>query len=93
MELGLHVDEVRIGGGNSNDGNTARRFFREAERSAEITKLDVSLIKRCGTILQVGFSFPNFWQLLLLFFYEINYYIYLSTGAVVRIPNPSGKVS
>ena len=55
-ELGLHVDEVRQGG-----RNTARRFFRDPEKSAAITKLNVSLIKRCGTaILQVSFIIQRF---------------------------------
>lgn len=48
---GLIVDVPKPGFGNSNDGNTARRFFREAEVSAEITKLDLTLIKRLHNIL------------------------------------------
>ena len=38
---------------SSNDGNTARRFFTNAEISAEITEIDVTLIKRFHVILQV----------------------------------------
>lgn len=39
--------------GNSNDGNTARRFFQNSEKAAKITGLDEVLIKRCGAILSV----------------------------------------
>ncbi|XP_055525047.1 uncharacterized protein LOC129718360 [Wyeomyia smithii] len=37
-KLGLHVDKPRTGFGNSNNGNTARRFFSNAEVSSEITE-------------------------------------------------------
>lgn len=51
-ELGLLVDKVKPGGsGTSNDGNTARRFFNRPEVSAQITGVDVNLIKRFGIIL------------------------------------------
>lgn len=43
---GLNVDQPKSGFGNSNDGNTARRFFQNAELSAEITKIDLEFIKR-----------------------------------------------
>ena len=37
-EVGLNIDKPRASGsGTSNDGNTARRFFREAEKTAKIT--------------------------------------------------------
>lgn len=49
---GLIVDVPRQGSGTSNDGNTARRFFRDPEVTAEITKVDVRLIKRFSIILQ-----------------------------------------
>ena len=49
--LGLHVDEVRQSFGNSNDGNTSRRFFKNPPVTAEITKVDERLIHRFGTIL------------------------------------------
>lgn len=45
-ELGLHVDKPRQGTGNSNDGNTARRFFQNYKCSANITGVDEELIKR-----------------------------------------------
>lgn len=57
--LGLHIDKPRQGSGNSNDGNTARRFFQNYQCSAEITGVDEELIKRLYVILQTmssGFS-------------------------------------
>lgn len=50
-KLGLIVDKPKPGFGCSNDGNTARRFFENAEVSSEITEVDVTLIKRFHTIL------------------------------------------
>lgn len=50
-KLGLHVDKPRSGYGNSNDGNTARKFFAEAEMSSEITGIDLGLIIKIRTIL------------------------------------------
>lgn len=50
--MGLHVDKPRQGSGNSNDGNTARRFFENYHCAAEITGIDVELIKRFYVILQ-----------------------------------------
>lgn len=49
---GLLVDYPKQGSGSSNDGNTARRFFRDPELTAEITKVDLKLIERFGIILQ-----------------------------------------
>ncbi|XP_031332193.1 uncharacterized protein LOC116162670 [Photinus pyralis] len=46
QQMGLLVDVVKQGFGTTNDGNTARRFFREYEKSAEITNLDQNLLKR-----------------------------------------------
>lgn len=51
-ELGLIIDKPRQGSGNSNDGNTARRFFFNSSLSAEITGVDETLIKRFHIILQ-----------------------------------------
>lgn len=50
--MGLHVDKPRQGSGNSNDGNTARRFFENYYCSSEITGVDEDLIKRFYVILQ-----------------------------------------
>lgn len=44
---------VKQGFGTTNDGNTARRFFANITKSAEITGLDVTLLKRFKVILQV----------------------------------------
>lgn len=51
-KLGLKVDYPKAGFGNSNDGNTSRRFFEDPELAAEITKIDVTLIKRFKIILE-----------------------------------------
>ncbi|XP_076385284.1 uncharacterized protein LOC143264017 [Megachile rotundata] len=52
-KLVLYIDYVQQGWGSSNDGNTARRFFSNAEVSAEITGVELNLIKRFHIILQV----------------------------------------
>ncbi|EYB95252.1 hypothetical protein Y032_0162g3429 [Ancylostoma ceylanicum] len=39
-EVGLRIDVPRRASGNSNDGNTARRFFRKASESARIAGID-----------------------------------------------------
>lgn len=52
-KLGLIVDKPRSGGsGTSNDGNTARKFFKCSKETAAITGLKEELIDRCRTILQ-----------------------------------------
>lgn len=52
--MGLHVDQARPGGaGSSNDGNTARRAFRDERMFAEITGISEELIHRLHVILQV----------------------------------------
>lgn len=58
-ELGLLVDMPRQQTGNTNDGNTARKFFKKAEISAEITGVNVELIKRFRVILEcINSGFP-----------------------------------
>lgn len=52
-ELGLRINEPRPSGGNSNDGNTARKFFQNWERVSLITGLDRNLLERFYTILCV----------------------------------------
>ncbi|XP_071571307.1 uncharacterized protein [Temnothorax nylanderi] len=52
MKLGLIVDKPKSGFGNTNDGNTARRFFENESISAAITGVDEDLIKRFHIILQ-----------------------------------------
>lgn len=51
-ELGLLVDMPKQTAGNTNDGNTARRFFRNPELSAKITGIDIQLIRRFLVILE-----------------------------------------
>ncbi|KAL0853167.1 hypothetical protein ABMA27_012926 [Loxostege sticticalis] len=53
QQMGLLIDVVKQGFGTTNDGNTARRFFRDYQKTAEITKIDVDLIKHFAVILQV----------------------------------------
>ena len=50
---GLLIDYPQQQSGNSDDENTARRFFRDSALAAEITKVDQRLIERFGIILQV----------------------------------------
>ena len=50
-EMGLVVDQPKQGGGNSNDGNTAKKFFSNPEKASSITGLDCNLIKRFSHIL------------------------------------------
>lgn len=53
-QLNLLVDKVQPGGsGTSNDGNTARKFFKYYEKASEITGINKILIYRCGVILRV----------------------------------------
>ena len=42
---------MRQNAGNSNNGNTSRRFFAKPEVTAEILRLDEDLIRRFGTVL------------------------------------------
>ncbi|XP_060871765.1 uncharacterized protein LOC132945941 [Metopolophium dirhodum] len=51
--MGLLVDIVLQGHGTTNDGNTARKFFKNFEKSAKITNIDEELIKKFGNILMV----------------------------------------
>lgn len=51
-QLSLIVDKPKPGFGNSNDGNVARIFFQNFEKSAAITQIDSQLIKRFYIILQ-----------------------------------------
>lgn len=51
--LGINVDVVKQGTGNTNTGNTARRFFAEPQVVAKICQLDERLVTRFAIILQV----------------------------------------
>lgn len=51
-EMGLRVSMVKKGSGSTNDGNTARRFFENPEKSAEILGFNHELHKRYSVILK-----------------------------------------
>ncbi|XP_075979633.1 uncharacterized protein LOC142978911 [Anticarsia gemmatalis] len=51
-EMGLIVDVPKANFGNSNDGNTSRRFFADHQLSASITGIDVNLMFRFKIILE-----------------------------------------
>lgn len=52
QELGILVDQPKPGYGSTNTGNTARIFFENHKKSAEVTGLDENLIHRFYIILQ-----------------------------------------
>ena len=52
-KMGLVVDQPKQGGGNSNDGNTARKFFNNPLLASQITGIDKVLIERFSNILSV----------------------------------------
>lgn len=51
-QLGILVDFPKQGGGNTNDGNTARRFFKNPAKTAEIIGLDPKLVERFSIVLK-----------------------------------------
>ncbi|XP_039968790.1 uncharacterized protein LOC126764095 [Bactrocera neohumeralis] len=51
-QMGLIIDTPKPGYGNSNDGNTARRFFMNPDLSGGITGLDINLIKNFSILLR-----------------------------------------
>jgi hypothetical protein len=53
MGLLVYVDVPKPGCGNTNGGNTSRRFFTDPELSGAITGIDVNLIYRLKVILEV----------------------------------------
>lgn len=52
-KMGLIVDVPKANFGNTNDGNTSRRFFENHELSAAITGIDATFIYRLKIILAV----------------------------------------
>lgn len=48
----MRISEPLPSGGNTNDGNTARRFFADPDATASITGLSAEVIHRLGTILR-----------------------------------------
>lgn len=51
-KMGLLVDKPKAGSGSTNDGNTARSFFRNPELTSSITGVDEQLIKSFLIILR-----------------------------------------
>lgn len=51
-EMGLLVDIPKQGFGNTNDGNTSRRFFSDPDTASRITDIDICLIKKLKVILE-----------------------------------------
>lgn len=51
-EVGLLVDFPKAGFGNSNFGNTSRRFFGDIKNAATITGIDIYLFHRHKIILE-----------------------------------------
>lgn len=51
-KTGLKIDVPKAGFGNSNSGNTSRRFFGDPKTAAEITGIDIRLILKLRVILE-----------------------------------------
>ncbi|XP_065358674.1 uncharacterized protein LOC135952591 [Calliphora vicina] len=51
LTLGINVDAVKQGMGTSNDGNTARRFFENPAKTADVIGIKEELIHRFKIIL------------------------------------------
>lgn len=51
-KMGLIVDMPKANFGNTNDGNTGRRFFSDVQLSSEITRVDFNLMYRLKVILE-----------------------------------------
>jgi len=61
-DTGLILDTPKQGGGNTNDGNSARRFFPNSSLKSNITGIDLHLIERFSIILQAissGYDINN----------------------------------
>lgn len=56
QQLGLLVDQPKQEYGNTNDGNTARRFFENSMISASITGVDETLIHVILQVITCGFE-------------------------------------
>ena len=55
-QMGRIVDRRKPGYGNTNDGNTAHRFFLYKKKSGEKTGLDIKLIKKFSVLLKAIIS-------------------------------------
>ncbi|KAE8740253.1 hypothetical protein FOCC_FOCC014237 [Frankliniella occidentalis] len=49
-KLGILVDFVKVGSGSTNDGNTARTFFKNVELVSSVTEVDKGLFQRFADI-------------------------------------------
>lgn len=50
--LDLNIDKSKFGGsGNTNNGNMARRVFQNIDALADVTSVDINLLKKLKTIL------------------------------------------
>ncbi|XP_067637052.1 uncharacterized protein [Eurosta solidaginis] len=52
-EISLRVDCPKYGYGNTNDGNSSRRFYENDEVTARITGVDRDIVKRLGVIINI----------------------------------------
>ena len=52
-KIGIRVFVPEVGGGNSNTGNVGRRFFNNAEISAEILHISVDIIRKVKELLDM----------------------------------------
>ncbi|XP_036340085.1 uncharacterized protein LOC118749386 [Rhagoletis pomonella] len=92
LKTGLIIDGVKTGYGTTNDGNTARRFFENCEISAEITKIDVNLIKNFDKILRIiscakHINFTEFEALL-----DKTFHLYLNLYSWYYMPSTVHKI-
>lgn len=51
-KLGILIDVIKQGVGTTNNGNMARKFFSDPEKTASILNLDPTLVRRFAIILQ-----------------------------------------
>ena len=91
-KMGLIVDKPKPGFGSTNDGNTARTFFKNFMLSSEITGIEKSLIKKfylINRIISSGFkiNIEKFKELL-----EETNNLYLSLYPWYNIPTSINKI-
>lgn len=58
-QTGLNIDKPLPNCGSTNDGNTARRFFRDYETTSQITGINMELLRRVNIILMAVNSKQN----------------------------------
>eukprot|EP00734_Pompholyxophrys_sp_LG126_P000553 Pompholyxophrys_sp_v1_NODE_282_length_867_cov_1.538177.p1 type:complete len:238 gc:universal NODE_282_length_867_cov_1.538177:69-782(+) len=52
VNVGIIVNQVKVGMGTTNDGNTARRFFSNVEETSRCTGLDKEFLHRLAIVLR-----------------------------------------